>query len=215
MSLFAAVLICFIPLIIGVALCLYFIKDFKVLYALIAILLGFVAIFVILLFRAAVEELGNIFPITIAGFAGFLITTLLFAFLEEVAKMLLLPFFSKKIKTLQIFLLTSLIFGCSVGCYETLMYLVTGYDGTVMRLFTAVLIHTACAGLSSYFIWALKTKEHFIRAFAVSVLLHGLYNFFVIQGTYLGWLAIVTILLSFIKMRSYYVLFLEREKNII
>ncbi len=214
MNLFVAIAVCFIPLVVCIALCLMFVKEFKVLYALSAIFFGFIAMLLIILFRTGVDELSSIITLSFTTFFGFLASTLLFAFLEEGVKMLLLPFLPKKIQSLKIYILVCLIFGCSVGCFETLMYLVTGFENTVTRLFTSVVIHSVCALLSGYFIWALKNKKRFIRAFGVSVLLHGLYNFFVIQVSFLWWLSIITIFLALLKSRAYYQLFSNSEKSI-
>ncbi len=214
MSLFLSLAACFIPLIAGITLCLIFVKDFKILYAIQALVFGLAAVIMIILVRTFISDVAERIPFTLQGYLGVLVSVILFAFVEEFVKMVFIVFFSKKIETLKNFMLISLLFGCTVGSFETLMYLVTGFADTVPRLFTAVVVHTLCASLSGLFAWAMRHKFSFFRAFWMSFLLHGVYNFFASQTSFLWWFSIVTILFIVFKCRIYYSLLHEKESGI-
>ncbi len=213
MSLLLSLAICFVPLLAGITLCLVFVKEFKIVHALQALLLGLIAIILIILVRTFINDISEYIPLSIQGYMGLLISVVLFALVEEVVKMFLLCFFSKKIETLKTFMFSSLILGCTVGSFETVMYLVTGLAETIPRLFTAVILHTLCALLSGFFVWAHRNKLHFKRAFIMSFLLHGIYNFFASQSSFLWWFAVVTILFALIKCRIYYGSLKEKEDS--
>ncbi len=204
MNLFLALALCFVPLLIGIALCLVFIKDFKILYALQALVFGILAVGLIILVRTFINDISEHSPFMLSGYLGLLVSVVLFAFVEEFVKMILIFFFPIKVVSLRLYVFTCLVFGCTVGSFETLMYLVSGFGDTLLRLFTAVVVHTMCALLSGYFVWGLKHKFSFIRAFWMSFLLHGVYNFFATQTSFIWWFSIVTILFMFFKCRIYY-----------
>ncbi len=214
MNLFLSLAVCFVPLVLIISLCVIFIKGFKVFYALCAIILGFVAIFLIIVVRTMADDFFNFIPFALSGFFAVVLSTLFYAFIEESVKMLLLVLLPKKIATLKNFMLSCMILGCTVGCAETLMYLVSGYTGTISRLFTAVIIHTLCALLSGYLIWALKSKLVYIGPFFMSVLLHGLYNYFALQTSSLRWFSIVILLFSLLRCRVNYVNVKEKLESL-
>ncbi len=211
MSLFLSLAICFIPLIVGITICLIFVKEFKVVYALLAILFGLIAIILIIVVRTAVNDLSELVPLSLQGYVGLLITVILFALIEELVKMVLIFLFPKKIDSLEIFMITCLMLGCTVGSFETVMYLVTGISETIPRLFTAVVVHMLCALLSGFFVWASRKKYRFVRAFLMSFVLHGIYNYFAGLNTFLWWFSIVTILFALMKCRIYYATFKEKQ----
>ncbi len=214
MSLFISLAICFIPLLLAIILCIVFIKDFKVIFALSSVFFGFIAIVLIIVVRTIVSDVSSIFSFSLEGLIGIVISTIFFAFVEESVKMLLIPLFPKKIATLKNFMFACLIFGCTVGCVETLMYLVTGFSGTITRLFTAVVIHTLCALLSGYYVWALKNKVRYIGPFLMSILLHSLYNYFIAQVSPLRWFAVVILLFALLRCRVNYVTLKEKTESL-
>ena len=213
MNLFIAIAVCFIPLLIGIVIALICIEECKLLHSLIAIILGFLAIFLIILVRTIVNDfIGFITPENINIFWAFIISTIFFAFIEESVKMLFCTLLPRAKITLKAFVINCIIFGASIGCFETVMYLVTGYD-TAVRLFTAVIIHIACAVLSGYFIWAVNSKVKFARIFFFSILMHGLYNFFASQNGNFAWISIIIILFALHKARLYYYVVKEKVKT--
>ena len=204
MNLFIAIAICFIPLVIGIIIAIICVKEYKIYHSLIAILLGFLAIFLIILVRTLVNDfIGFLIPKTLHIFFAFIISTIFFAFIEETVKMLFCSLLPKAKITLKTFMINCLVFGAAIGCFETVMYLVTGYE-TIFRLFTAVIIHAACAVLSGYFVWAVYSKVKFTRVFLFSILMHGLYNFFASQDKEFSWISIVIVLFALHKARLYY-----------
>lgn len=214
MNLFVAIAICFVPLLIGIIIALICFKECKILHSIIAIVLGFLAILLIILVRTLVNDfIGFVTPTTLSVAFAFTISTIFFAFIEESVKMLFCTLLPKKGITFKAFIINCIIFGASIGCFETLMYLVTGYGNTVVRLFTAVIVHIVCAVLSGYFIWALNYKIRFVRVFFFSILMHGLYNFFAGQSLSFAWLSLIIILFALHKCRLYYKTIKEKTES--
>lgn len=213
MNLFLAIAVCFVPLFIGILIAIIFIKECRIAHTFLSVVLGFFAIFLIILVRTLVNDLvGFISPSTMNAFYAFLISTLFFAFIEESVKMLFCTLLPKAKIDFSAFTTNCIIFGASIGCFETVLYLVTGYD-TLFRLCTAVIIHIACAVLSGYYIWALHSKIKFIRPYLFSIVMHGLYNFFAGQNNNLSWISIVIILLAIHSARLYYNIIKEKAKT--
>jgi len=170
--------------------------------------MGFVAIFLIILVRNAVK---NVFLFLPTNLTGVLISTLLYGLVEESVKMLLLFFLPGKKISCKVFLVISLIMGCAVGSFETVMYVITGLGSTFLRLFTAVILHIVCAGLSGLFVWSAKNKKRYLAAFVTAVFAHGIYNFFAGFTGVWWWFSIVTILFAILRCRAYYADLCEKK----
>lgn len=210
MELYITLACCFLPLILGIFIAVLKIKDFKLSYAFSAIVMGFAAIFLIILVQNAVKGMFLFLP---SNLTGVLISTLLYGLIEESVKMLLLFFLPGKKISCKVFLVVSLIMGCAVGSFETVMYVVTGLGGTFLRLFTAVILHIVCAGLSGLFVWSAKNKKCCLAAFVTAVFVHGIYNFFAGFTGVWWWFSIVTILFAILRCRAYYADLCEKKQN--
>ena len=92
--------------------------------------------------------------------------------------------------------------GLALGCFESVIYLVSGYENIGLRLVTAVMLHTACAGLGGIFVWSVKNKRTKVLPFIFAIILHGVYNYFAGFSTSIRWFSIVIIVLAFIECRS-------------
>ncbi len=180
------VFICFIPV---VCLCLWAVfalKGFSPLFALRGVLAGLIPVI-------PVAALQFFFP-RIGGQPGNIVFSLFSAFvisglIEETVKTAALFTLPAKNAGFPYFFLMSVIAGFSFGCFETVVYIISGEGSILLRSVTAVLLHAACAGLDGIYVWGKKCsrgsfcpeKRLSVRPalpFVLSVLVHGLYNFF-------------------------------------
>ena len=86
------------------------------------------------------------------------------------------PFVQKM--SMKVFFACAVLSGLSLGCFETLIYIASGIKNLELRLLTAVVIHSCCAGLSGLFVFNLKNGSLKIYPFVLAVFLHGIYNYF-------------------------------------
>ena len=113
---------------------------------------------------------------------------------------------------------SSLLAGFSVGCFESLLYTVSGISSIGIRLFTAVILHSFCAGLSGIFIYSLKHKCLQVMPFIFAVLFHGIYAYFVSldSSSFFSYFSFLVILISIVECRAGYTkvkyILLKREE---
>ncbi len=202
MELYITMGICFIPLIVAISVSLVKVTGFTKRLALVSSLLGLAAIIPIGFLQFFILEL----PIFNTGtISALLVTTIIFnGLIEEFIKMLLLLFLPAKKMNFKAFLACAIISGLALGCFEAIIYVITGTPHIEVRLFTAVIMHAACAGLSGLYVWTYKNTKSQLSAFITAVLLHGIYNFFAgFSGNF--WLfSIVAILFAIVRCRVDY-----------
>lgn len=201
---------CILPAFVMLLLLCFFQKKdgFTFRFGLLAILLGLVSIIPI----TAVQFLVSYFSSSIkTTLATVLVTALLFnGVIEESFKMVMLLFLPAKKTSQKVFFAASLLSGLVLGCFETVIYLVSGQHDVVVRLVTSVLVHTACSGLSGLYVWSFKQKKIKIMPFVLAAVLHGLYNFFAGFTGGFWWISIVCLLFAFIECALYYDRILEK-----
>lgn len=176
LQLAAVILICVIPVAAVFVLEALFVKGFKVLPGLYAILLGLLCMAPALLIQTLLDKLklfgtGTLFSLLCKIFLENGLT-------EETVKMGALFLISTKNKDLKLFLSLAALVGLSFGAFETLVYLVSGMQIFTFRLFTSVVLHTALCVLSALFVFSAKNGTFRISGFIWAVLLHTLYNYF-------------------------------------
>ena len=88
---------------------------------------------------------------------------------EETIKMALLSAMPAKQMKPAAFCRYSILSGLTLACFETLIYLISGYENIRLRMFTAVLIHVACAVLDGLFAFSLKHKKADVSPFIYAV----------------------------------------------
>jgi len=202
MSIFFFIFICFIPLLVCCILFCLFIPGFKTRYGLVASCIGLISLIPITLIQFFILNLpifdkNNILSV--------LVTAIIFnGLVEESVKMIFLLLLPSKKPTFPVFLSMSLLSGLALGCFETVIYLFAGFETIWQRFFTAVLIHTFCAGLSGIYVWLFKNKKSNSTPFIFATVLHGLYNFFAgFSGAY-RWFSILAILMAILECRIWY-----------
>lgn|SRR5574344_168598 len=165
MNIFASVAICFIPLVAFFICVKLLVPQVKISWGLISCLLGLCAVIPI----AAIQLfLDKIKFFTTTSLASVLLQALVLnGLIEETIKMLLLFILpAKKIglseeprKYLPAFFTYALLSGLSVASFESLIYVISGYQNIGLRMATAVVIHTCCAGLSGLFVFSTHLKK--------------------------------------------------------
>ena len=206
MSVYMMMGLSFLPLLCIFVIFRFAISGFKVRYGLLAILLGLLSLVPIVIIQSFVRNLPVFTSNTL--FAA-LITVMLFnGLIEESVKMgtlFLLPV--KKINFPTFFAL-SLVAGLALGCFETVIYLFSGYLDIEVRTATAVVMHCLCSGLSGISVWLWKNpgekKKKSWAPWLWAVILHGSYNFFAGFSGFYRWFSLATIMLTALESRIWY-----------
>ncbi len=212
MDLFVAIGICFVPALILSAVLLLCVKELNVLHVFIAFAAGLLAIVPIAILQYVVFKL----PVfNTATLGSLLVTAFIFnGLIEETIKMAWLCVLPGKKMSIGPFLAASMIAGFSCGTFEAVIYLVNGEGQVVVRFFTAVLIHTFCAGLSGLYVWSFKRKRPSLWLFVMAILLHGVYNFFAGRTGNFQLFAYVTIAYAAIRVRFSYTQLTSLKKDV-
>ena len=100
--------------------------------------------------------------------------------------------------SMKVFFACAVLSGLSLGCFETLIYIASGIKNLELRLLTAVVIHSCCAGLSGLFVFNLKNGSLKIYPFVLAVFLHGIYNYFAgfKMDSMFFWFSLVVVLVA-------------------
>lgn len=215
MNLYALLFLSFIPLIAVLLIFLILIPGQKLRYCLWSCVIGLFTVLPTAFIQYYVLNLPIFNSNTVISL---LITTIIFnGLIEETLKMLFMEFLPSKKVTISVFFTCGLLCGLTLGCFESVIYFVNRiqnssipmelsqiYNLFLSRMFTSVLIHTFCAGLSSLYLWMFKHKSNHLMPFIYAVLLHGIYNFFAGFKSNYYWFAIVAILFSILECRIWY-----------
>lgn len=215
MNFFLLFTLSFIPLLAVFFLFILLVPGQKFRYALLACVLGVLAVIPASFVQYYVLNL----PIFLANTAvNLLITAVIFnGLVEESFKMLFMTLLPFKKLTLAVYFTCALLSGLTLGSFESAIYLVKKIDeateplGATMiyqllasRIFTSVLIHTFCAGLSGLYLWMFKKKQTHIMPFVWASALHGIYNFFAGFKSGFYWFSIVAIAFAALECRIWY-----------
>lgn len=202
MNIIASVAVCFIPL-IAIFVCLaMMIKNFKVPYGLLSCLLGLLSIIPIAAVQLFIDKSGVLKVTTLTSVL--LEAIVLNGIVEECIKMGLLFFLPATKTNLKTFFCYCLLCGLAVGCFETLIYLISGYENISLRMLTAVVIHVTCTGLSGLFVYSVRNKMAHVKPLICAILFHGIYNYFAGFSSSIKWFAIAVIFIAIIECRICY-----------
>ena len=215
MNLYIFLALCFIPLVAGFIVLLLVVPNLKVRYCLWSCVLSIAAVLPIAFIQYFVLNLPVFNTNT---FVSLMITAIIFnGLIEETVKMFFLALIPQKKLTVSCFLACCLLFGLTLGSFESVIYLVKrmqeiglpydlldAFKLIVMRMFTAVLIHTFCAGLSGLYLWLFRHKRNNVLPFLYAVILHGIYNFFAAFSTGYRWFSLVAIAFALLECRIWW-----------
>ena len=206
MSVYMMMGLSFLPLLCIFVIFRFAISGFKVRYGLLAILLGLLSLVPIVIIQSFVRNLPVFTSNTL--FAA-LITVMLFnGLIEESVKMGTLFLLPVKKMNFPTFFALSLVAGLALGCFETVIYLFSGYLDIEVRTATAVVLHCLCTGLSGISVWLWKNpgekKKKSWAPWLWAVILHGSYNFFAGFSGFYRWFSLATIMLTALESRIWY-----------
>ncbi len=210
MSVYAMMGLSFLPLVVFLVLFCLAVPGFKVRYGLASTLLGLLSLVPIVIIQNLV---GGLPVFTANTMISALITVMVFnGLIEETVKMFSLLLLPHRKTGFAAFFAMAFICGLSLGCFETIIYLFSGYHNIETRTLTAVLMHSFCAGLSGIYVWTWRnpvekpdgTRSPMVMPFVLSTLLHGVYNFFAGFGGWFYWFSIVAIIMSALECRIWF-----------
>jgi len=219
-------ILCFVPLILVVTL-FNFAFKLKLLYQLIAVLLGLIAVLPISFIQYFLPELPGI------GFSpilhALLKSLLLYGLIEELFKTLILIFLPHKNLTesheARDFLQLAFVAGLALGCFESVVYYFDHlqiansrgatllYGQIAVRIMTSDVIHMTCTGLCGLFIYSCRNTPRHTSFLVIAVLLHGIYDFFAGFANNLRWFSVAVVLMAIIECRIKYSALTNPEKE--
>lgn len=204
---------CFLPL---AAAILIFSLCFKLNFShqIIAVFLGLAAVIPISFVEFFLPDVPFLtkYPLWHAIFKSIVI----YGFIEELIKMLLLFALPNKKRNNLEFLFLAFTAGLALGCFESVAYFLAHlqnanlkgaellYGRIFLRIFTTDVIHFACAGLSGLFVCSIRQKTTKISIFATAVLLHGLYDFFAGFSNFFRIFSFIVVILALAECRVKY-----------
>jgi len=212
MNIYAALALCFVPLIIM----FFFVRRFAqtgIILCLYAVLLGLLAvapISILQFYAADIPFLNSDHWIT-----QLLRAVLFNGLIEEFIKIIFILFLPSKRLSLGKFFLCACICGMSLGCFESAIYFLQHlqqantigahliYAQIFTRMFTSDAVHTLCAGLGALFIRSIKRMRIDIAALLFAPLIHGLYDFFALYDDF-KWFSAAAILFLAVQCRIGY-----------
>jgi RsiW-degrading membrane proteinase PrsW (M82 family) len=202
MNIYASIAICFIPL-AAVFICfVLLVPGFKTRWGLLACLFGLLAVIPIATLQFGIEKI-NLIEATSLGIV-LLEALVLNGLIEESLKMGLLFVLPSKDIVLSAFFSYAILSGLSVGCFESVIYLISGYENIGLRMITAVIIHASCTGLGGLFVYSIRNKKVHVMPFIYAVLFHGIYNYFAGFNTGIKYFSFAVILFALIECRIWY-----------
>lgn len=220
MNVYAPIILCFVPFVTMFALFAILVPGFSVIKGLVASLAGLLALIPITVAQFLIPGM-RLFGQSSAG--GILLYSIVFlGLVEECFKALLLFIVGAKEEKLSCWFCYSLLAGMIFGCFESVIYFflniqTIGHGVTLnliyLRMFTAVLVHTLCAGLGGFTVYYFKNIRRNVWPLLNAVLIHGLYDYFVSFDTYVKFFCIIVILSAAIKCRVCFLQIAEEERN--
>lgn len=144
---------------------------------------------------------------------GHVVSTLAFAFIgvslvEESAKLLLLmlyPYSLRKFNEPLDGIVYSVMIGMGFATFENLLYAnYFGFQTILVRALTAVPAHGAFSIILGYFVGMAKFRGEergklIAKGFLIVVLLHGAYDFFILQSLF-NWLILLAVVVLFVSL---------------
>ena len=204
--------ICFIPLIISVGIVLFADRQIRFTQIVTAVVTGFGVFLPITVF----QTLFTSFPFFAKNpeniYSLFFLSLFINGLLEEGIKAVFL-FFLKPAKLSQkTFFLLSVVCGITAGCAEALIYLKYGLLQIPVR-FMAIVLHGFCAGLSSFAFKTADSGKKTLLPLFLSVLVHGLYDFFCSLGGYYMIFAVVCVVFLCFQCASYSAKYFDKPQS--
>ncbi len=203
MNILLSVSVCLLPLFLAEAFAFFILKLKSPKYAL-APVLGFFSVLVPGFLISIADYFFNFAPDKIQSIGSLLVYNLFFvALIEETVKFFALKNFycflrqTEQMENRQLFM--ALTLGIAFGVGECIFYLAGISHFSILRPFTAVLLHGACTCVCAQSFFISKSRRPLANSayfLAKAVVLHGLYNFFVSLGGFFYVFAALILLFS-------------------
>ncbi len=220
MNTFAPILLCFVPFVTMFALFAILVPNFSVPKGLVASLAGLLALVPITIVQFAIPGM-RLFEQSKA--IHILLYSIIFlGLVEEIFKALLLFLVGGKGESPSRWLCYSLLAGMIFGSFESVIYFLRdiqniGHGVTLnliyLRMFTALLAHTLCAGLGGWTIYYHKNLRLNFWPLLNAVVIHGLYDYFVSFDSSVRFFCVIVILSAAIKNRVCFLQITEELKS--
>ncbi len=220
MNTFAPILLCFVPFVTMFALFAILVPNFSVPKGLVASLAGLLALVPITIVQFAIPGM-RLFEQSKA--IHILLYSIVFlGLVEEIFKALLLFLVGGKGESPSRWLCYSLLAGMIFGSFESVIYFLRdiqniGHGVTLnliyLRMFTALLAHTLCAGLGGWTIYYHKNLRLNFWPLLNAVVIHGLYDYFVSFDSSVRFFCVIVILSAAIKNRVCFLQIAEELKS--
>lgn len=211
MSVYAMMGLSFLPLVVFLTIFRLAVSGFKVWYGLVATLVGLFSLVPIVIVQYFLLLQLPVF--TDHTLMDMLLTVMVFnGLIEETVKMFTMLLLPHRKTGFAAFFAMAFICGLSLGCFETIIYLFSGYQNIQIRSLTAVAMHSLCGGLSGIYVWTWRNpvekapgkKVPLVMPFVLAVVLHGVYNFFAGFSGGFWWFSVVAILMAALECRIWY-----------
>lgn len=207
-------LLCLVPLVATFLLLAILVPGISVFREFFAVLAGLVAFIPIVILQYAL--LGSLQKCMRASlFLSIIHSLIFFGLVEEGMKTVSLLILKSRGETLRNFFAYSILAGMSLGCFESVVYLLTAL-GTrpqvsaeflqmiFLRMATALVIHTLCAALGGLCVFCSKNIRRNFSPLVFAILIHGIYDFFVAFDSPLKYFSVAVILLAVLECRIFY-----------
>ncbi len=223
LNVYAPMLLCLVPLISTFLLLAILVPEISVpreFLAVLAGLLAFVPIVILqFLFLSGRREMfmrSNIF-------LSIIHSLIFFGLIEEGVKTAALLVLKARGESLRNFFAYSILAGMALGCFESVVYLLTAL-GTrpqvspdflqmiFLRMTSALVIHTLCAGLGGLCIFHSKNIRRNFSPLFFAIFIHGIYDFFAAFNSPLKYFSVAVILLAVLECRIFY---LRTRENLV
>lgn len=214
MNVYAPMLLCLVPLVATFLLLVILVPGISVLREFFAALSGLVAFLPIVILQFLL--LGNLQKFMRANlFLSIIHSLIFFGLIEEGMKAASLLILKSRGETLRNFFAYSILAGTALGCFESVVYLLTAL-GTrpqvsaeflqmiFLRMATALVIHALCAGLGGLCVFCSKNIRRNFAPLVFAILIHGIYDFFAAFPSPLKYFSAAVILLGVLECRIFY-----------
>ncbi len=211
MSVYAPIILCFVPFATMFVLFAILVPKISVAKEFVASFAGLLALIPIALAQFLIPGMrlfGQSRAISIM-----LYSIVFLGLVEECFKALMLFMVGAKGERLGVWFCLSLLAGMIFGCFESVIYFLQDFQNIghgvtlnliYLRMFTAVLVHTLCSGLGGFFVFYQKNIRANIWPLFTAVVIHGLYDYFVSFNSPLKYFSVAVILFAAMKCRVYF-----------
>lgn len=215
LNVYAPMLLCLVPLVTTFLLLAILVPGISVLREFFAVLAGLLAFVPIVVLQFLF--LGGRLEILMRAnlFLSIIHSLVFFGLIEEGVKAASLLVLKARGESLRNFFAYSILAGMALGCFESVVYLLTAL-GTrpqvsteflqmvFLRMATALVIHTLCAGLGGLCIFYSKNIRRNFSPLVFAIVIHGIYDFFAANAYPLKYFSVAVILLAVLECRIFY-----------